>query len=129
MGRVPKREPSRSDRQGNAILFLLTRIGAFDERLSGFAFYLTNATYSRILKMKKYSITEAAELVGVNRATLYRWIQRKLVPAPLVEVVAGVEITYWAESELAKGKEYKRTKYWGQGKKKSKAKRTKKSES
>jgi predicted DNA-binding transcriptional regulator AlpA len=79
--------------------------------------------------MKQYSITEAAELVGINRATLYRWIQRKLVPAPLLEVVAGVEITYWTESELAKGKEYKRAKYWGQGKKKSKAKRTKKSES
>jgi predicted DNA-binding transcriptional regulator AlpA len=79
--------------------------------------------------MKKYSITEAAELVGVNRATVYRWIQKKLVPAPLVEIVAGVEITYWAEAELAKAKEYKRAKYWGQGRKKSKAKGTKKSES
>ena len=99
-----------------------------DERPSGCAFYLTNATISRILKMKKYSITEASELVGVNRATLYRWIQRKLVPAPLVEVVAGVEITYWTESELAEAKEYKRTKFWGQGKKKNKAKRTKRSD-
>jgi predicted DNA-binding transcriptional regulator AlpA len=79
--------------------------------------------------MKKYSITEAAEFVGVNRATIYRWIQRKLVPAPLVEVVAGVEITYWTEGELAEAREYKRAKYWGQGRKKSKAKRTKKSES
>jgi predicted site-specific integrase-resolvase len=79
--------------------------------------------------MKKYSITEAAELVEVNRATLYRWIRKKLVPAPLVEVVAGVEITYWTEAELAQAKEYKRTKYWGQGRKKSKAKRSKKSES
>ena len=98
-------------------------------RQSVWAFYLTNATISRILKMKKYSITEASELVEVNRATLYRWIQRKLVPAPLLEVVAGVEITYWTESELAKAREYKRAKYWGQGRKKSKAKRTKKSES
>jgi predicted DNA-binding transcriptional regulator AlpA len=79
--------------------------------------------------MKKYSITEAAELVGVNRATIYRWIQRKLVPAPLVEVVAGVEITYWTEAELAKAREYKKVEYWGQGRKKSRAKRTKKSES
>ena len=97
-------------------------------RPSGFAFYLTNATVSRILIMKKYSITEAAELVVINRATLYRWIQKKLVPAPLVEVVAGVEITYWTEAELAKAREYKRAKYWGQGKKKSKAKRPKNSE-
>jgi hypothetical protein len=79
--------------------------------------------------MKKYSITEAAELVGVNRATVYRWIQRKLVPAPLVEVVAGVEITYWTDSELGKAREYKRAEYWGRGKKKGKAKRKKKSES
>jgi len=98
-------------------------------RPSGLVFYLTNATISRILQMKKYSIAEAAELVGVNRATIYRWIQRKLVPPPLVEVVAGVQITYWTEGELAEAREYKKAKYWGQGRKKSKAKRTKKSES
>jgi transposase-like protein len=50
--------------------------------------------------MKKYSISEAAELAGVNRATVYRWIRRKLVPAPLTEVVAGVQVTYWTAEEL-----------------------------
>ena len=87
------------------------------------AFYLTNATVSRILQMKKYSIAEAAELAGVNRATVYRWIQRKLVPAPLNEVVAGVHVTYWGDKELVKLKEHKAKRYWGQGSRRKRKKR------
>jgi transposase len=69
--------------------------------------------------MKKYSITEAAKLAGVNRATVYRWIQRQLVPAPLTEVVAGVHVTYWTDKEVARLKEHKAKRYWGQGKTRS----------
>lgn len=87
------------------------------------AFHLTNATVSRILMMKKYSIAEAAELAGVNRATVYRWIQRKLVPAPLTEVVAGVHVTYWTDKELVKLKEHRTKRYWGQGSRRKRKKR------
>jgi excisionase family DNA binding protein len=69
--------------------------------------------------MKKYSITETAELVGVDRATVYRWIRQSVVPIPRVEVIAGVRITYWTESELTKVREYRAEHYWGQGKKRS----------
>jgi len=94
---------------------------------SGANFYLTNATASRILQMKKYSIAETAELVGVDRATVYRWIQQGLVPTPRVEVIAGVRITYWTESELTKVREYRARHYWGQGKKRSRRSELKKS--
>ncbi len=76
--------------------------------------------------MKKYSIAEAAQLVGVDRATVYRWIQQKLVPAPLTEVVASVRITYWTEKELAKLREHKAERYWGQGKKRARRNKAKK---
>jgi predicted DNA-binding transcriptional regulator AlpA len=77
--------------------------------------------------MKKYSIAETAELVGVDRATVYRWIQQGLVPIPLEEVIAGVRITYWTESELTKVSEYRAKHYWGQGKKRSRRSKPKKS--
>jgi transposase-like protein len=65
--------------------------------------------------MKKYSVSEAAELLGVNRATLYRWLRRKSVPKLIQETVAGVRITYWTEKELAKVKEYRDAHYYGKG--------------
>ncbi len=86
---------------------------------------MTNATYSRILRVKKYSITEAANSVGVDRATVYRWIQRKLVPAPLTEVIAGVRVTYWTEKELAKVRAHKKSRYWGRGLKRNRSNKDK----
>ena len=77
--------------------------------------FLTNATDSGIVKAKKYSVSEAAKLLEVDRATLYRWLRRKLVPALIEEVVAGVRVTYWTEKELAKVTEYKTAHYCGKG--------------
>jgi predicted DNA-binding transcriptional regulator AlpA len=77
--------------------------------------------------MKKYSIAETAELVGVDRATMYRWIQQNLVPIPHVEVIASVRITYWTEAELTKIRAYKAEHYWGQGKQRSRRGGVKKS--
>jgi len=65
--------------------------------------------------MKKYSVSEAAELLEVDRATVYRWLRKKLVPSLIEEVVAGVRVTYWTEKELAKVTEYKATHYCGKG--------------
>jgi hypothetical protein len=76
---------------------------------------LTNATDSGILKRKKYSVSEAAELLEIDRATLYRWLRRELVPALIEEVVAGVRVTYWSEKELGKVTEYKTAHYCGKG--------------
>jgi hypothetical protein len=65
--------------------------------------------------MKKYSVSDVAVLLGVDRATVYRWLRKKLVPALIEEVVAGVRVTYWTEKELAKVIEYKARHYYGKG--------------
>jgi len=75
--------------------------------------------------MDKYSISEAARRLGVHRTTLHRWIDQAAVPEPIVENVAGARLRYWTKAEFAKVEEYKRTNYWGQGKKKSRSKKAK----
>jgi hypothetical protein len=67
------------------------------------------------MKMKKYSVSEVAVLLDVDRATVYRWLRKKLVPALIEEVVAGVRVTYWTEKELAKVTAYKAAHYYGKG--------------
>jgi transposase-like protein len=67
------------------------------------------------MKMKKYSVSEVAVSLDIDRATVYRWLRKKLVPALVEEVVAGVRVTYWTEKELAKVTEYKATHYYGKG--------------
>jgi hypothetical protein len=51
------------------------------------------------------------------------------VPKPVAENVAGARLRYWTEIDFTKVEEYRRQNYWGRGKKKSKAKRAKKSKS
>jgi DNA-binding transcriptional MerR regulator len=79
--------------------------------------------------MAKVSISEAARRLNVHRTTLHRWIEEGLVPKPTAEDVAGARLRYWNEVDFAKVEEYKRQNYWGQGKKRTKSKRPKKSKS
>ena len=67
------------------------------------------------MKMKKYSVSEVAVLLDVDRATLYRWLRKELIPGLIEEIVAGVRVTYWTEKELAIVTEYKTTNYYGKG--------------
>jgi hypothetical protein len=59
------------------------------------------------IRMRQYSISEAARLLGVHRATLHRWIEKRMVPAPLCQEIAGSRIRYWTEEGLAQLKTYK----------------------
>jgi DNA-binding transcriptional MerR regulator len=77
--------------------------------------------------MAKISISEAARHLGIHRTTLHRWIEEGLVPKPVAENVAGARLRYWTEADFIKVQEFRRQSYWGQGKKKSGAKRAKKS--
>jgi len=70
--------------------------------------------------MKRYSISEAARLLGIHRATLHRWICEGVIPEPIAEDIAGARIRYWTEDGLAKLKEYRAEHY---GKKPRKKKR------
>lgn len=73
---------------------------------------------------EKYPISEAARRLGVHRATLHRWIEQGHVPSPAVESIAGVRLRYWTKSEFKRVEAYKRMKYWGRGKKRSKRKKS-----
>jgi len=57
--------------------------------------------------MAKYSISEAARLLGIHRATLHRWIDRGAVPEPISEDIAGSKLRYWTEAGFARLKEHK----------------------
>lgn len=61
--------------------------------------------------MKKYSISEAARLLGIHRATLHRWIGQGHVPEPIAQDIAGSRLRYWTEEGLNKLKEYKNSHY------------------
>jgi DNA-binding transcriptional MerR regulator len=65
--------------------------------------------------MKTYSISAAARILGINRATLHRWIQDKVIPSPSTKIISGIRCRLWTETEMVKLKEYKAASYWGKG--------------
>jgi excisionase family DNA binding protein len=67
------------------------------------------------IKMRNYSISEAARELGVRRTTLYKWIRAKQVPTPEAQFVSGIRFRFWTEAQMAKVREYKASSYWGKG--------------
>jgi predicted site-specific integrase-resolvase len=65
--------------------------------------------------MKRFSISEAARICGVDRRTLHRWISKKQIPTPKTEIVEGQLRKSWIAEEIAHIKEHKKTAYWGKG--------------
>jgi excisionase family DNA binding protein len=61
--------------------------------------------------MAQYSISEAARLLGIHRATLHRWIEKRVVPEPVTQKIAGSQIRYWTDEAIAKLKQYKAEQY------------------
>jgi excisionase family DNA binding protein len=61
--------------------------------------------------MAQYSISEAARLLGIHRATLHRWIDKGVVPEPVTEKIAGSQLRYWTEDGFAELKDYKAENY------------------
>jgi hypothetical protein len=68
-----------------------------------------------ILNMKTYSVTAAAKAAGVDRRTLQRWIGKRQIPNPKVEIVDGQLRKFWSAAEVAEIQEYKKANYWGKG--------------
>jgi excisionase family DNA binding protein len=65
--------------------------------------------------MKKYSVSEAAEVLAVDRRTLQRWVSRKTIPPPIAGIVNGRLVKFWTESEMALLRENKIAHYAGKG--------------
>jgi len=63
----------------------------------------------------KYSVSEAAKLMAVDRRTLQRWVNRKKIPAPVAGIVNGRLVKVWSEAELKLIREHKAATYGGKG--------------
>ena len=67
------------------------------------------------IDMKKYSVSEAADELEVDRRTLQRWVGRRAIPAPSAGIVNGRLVKSWTETEMAVLREYKNEHYAGKG--------------
>jgi excisionase family DNA binding protein len=65
--------------------------------------------------MKKYSVSEAARILEVDRRTLQRWVNDKLIPVPTAGIVNGRLVKFWTEAEMAMLSDHKKNHYSGKG--------------
>jgi hypothetical protein len=63
---------------------------------------------------EKFSISETARLLGIDRGTIRRWIKRGVIPKPTAENTAGARLRYWNKDGFAKVRDY-RDKHFGEG--------------
>jgi predicted site-specific integrase-resolvase len=63
---------------------------------------------------EKFSISETARLLRVNRGTIRRWIKKGLIPKPIAENSAGARLRYWNKDGFAKVRDY-RNEHFGEG--------------
>jgi excisionase family DNA binding protein len=63
----------------------------------------------------KHSVTEAAKILEVDRRTLQRWVNEKVIPAPTAGIVNGRLVKFWNDAEIVLLKEYKKEHYAGKG--------------
>jgi excisionase family DNA binding protein len=65
--------------------------------------------------MKKYSVSEAARILEVDRRTLQRWVNDDVIPAPTAGIVNGRLVKFWIEAEMGLLREHKKNHYSGKG--------------
>jgi excisionase family DNA binding protein len=92
----------------------LTRIGVGNAPVR-VQFLLDKCRTCGTIDMKKYSVSEAAEELEVDRRTLQRWVSRKKVPAPSAGIVNGRLVKFWTDTEIAVLRDYKKEHYAGKG--------------
>ena len=68
-----------------------------------------------MINMEKYSVSEAARILKIDRRTLQRWVRRKAIPAPAAGFVNGRLVRFWTEDEMTLIKENKAAHYAGKG--------------
>ena len=52
--------------------------------------------------MNGYSTREAAKKLGLSKSALNRYIAAKKIPAPKAQVIGGVEIRSWTDTDIEK---------------------------
>jgi excisionase family DNA binding protein len=100
----------------NKIFSLLTRIGAaLEDAPARVHFLLDNCRNCGTMDMKKYSVSEAANELKVDRRTLQRWVSRKAIPAPTAGIINGRLVKFWTETEMTVLRQQKNEHYAGKG--------------
>ena len=61
--------------------------------------------------MRNYSTAQAAQILGIGRQTLHRWIASGAVAAPRLSNVGGVKIRIWTRRDLEQVRKYKQKNY------------------
>lgn len=70
--------------------------------------------------MKLLSTANVAELIGVSKKTLLRWVWGRKVPEPKHSKVGGLDVRLWSERDVTRAREYKEANFRkGRGRKKS----------
>lgn len=58
---------------------------------------------------KYFTTTEAADAVGITRATLHDWIKRGRIRPPKLQLGNGHAVRLWGESDIARLRALKKT--------------------
>ncbi len=58
-----------------------------------------------------YSTVEVARIIGVDKATLLRWLYARRVREPKHVTYAGQDLRMWTEDDLKRAKRYKDKNY------------------
>ena len=65
--------------------------------------------------MKGHSTVQVAKLLGIGNDTLHRWIHERKVRAPKIQLVGGVRVRLWTETDIERARKYKNEFFWGKG--------------
>jgi excisionase family DNA binding protein len=65
--------------------------------------------------MRKYSVSEAAQILGIDRRTLQRWVSRKTIPPPTPGLIGGRLVRFWTDVEMTLIRQNKIAHYAGKG--------------
>ena len=69
--------------------------------------------------MNTYSTKQVAQMVGISRRTLARWLSDRKISSPRKITMGGDEVRIWTARDAEKLKKYKAAHYWeGRGVKK-----------
>ena len=56
---------------------------------------------------KKLTTAQVARAIGVTRATLQTWIQRKMIPAPPLLEIGGGQVRLWDFQAVRRARKFK----------------------
>jgi excisionase family DNA binding protein len=65
--------------------------------------------------MGTYSTVQVAAMLGIGNDTLHRWIRARKISAPGVQLVGGVRVRLWSDSDVEMVRQYKNKSFWGKG--------------